>query len=382
MPDHALLSASSSSRWIACPPSAKLCEGYPDHTSPYAQQGTDAHSLAAYKVLKALGKKADVPAGRLTFFDREMDECTDAYRDFVLEQIGEARKLCYDPLVLVEQRLDFSRWVPEGFGTADACILSDEALFVIDLKYGSGILVDAGWNSQMMCYALGLLESFDGIYDVRSVKLSIFQPRRDHVSTFEISKTDLLSWADTVLAPAAELAFLGEGDFAAGDHCQFCPAKGSCRKRAEFNLEMARYDFEPPPEMTDMEIAAILPRIDDLISWGNDVKDFAVKQALNGRRYEGLELVEGRTKTRYTDDAAVAAAVRAVGKEPYEQRLLGITDMKALLGRKQFNEILGGLTYKPPGKPTLVPESDSRPALDIAKIDFSENSDMEEKCNE
>ena len=377
MPDHALLSASSSHRWLACPPSAKLCAAHPDRTSPYAQQGTDAHNLAAYKVLKALGRGARDPTENLTYYDTEMADCTDAYCAFVMEQLAEARKHCDDPIVLVEQRLDFSRWVPEGFGTGDACIVADDVLHVIDLKYGLGILVSAERNPQMMCYALGLLEAYDGIYNVSAVRMSIFQPRRDNVSTFEISKADLLEWAETILAPTAILAFKGEGEYRAGDHCQFCGAKASCRKRAKYNLEMARYDFEVPSELTDEEIAAILPRIDELIAWGSDVKEYALRQALSGTHYPGFKVVAGRSVTKYTDEAIVAAAVLAAGEDPYEKKLLGVTAMKQLLGKKRFDEILGGLTHKPPGKPALVPESDKRPALDTAKNDFEEENTNE-----
>ena len=377
MPDHALLSASSSHRWLACPPSAKLCAAHPDRASPYAQQGTDAHSLAAYKVLKALGRGARDPTENLTYYDTEMADCTDAYCAFVMEQLAEARKHCDDPIVLVEQRLDFSRWVPEGFGTGDACIVADAVLHVIDLKYGLGILVSAERNPQMMCYALGLLEAYDGIYNISAVRMSIFQPRRDNVSTFEISKTDLLAWAETVLAPTAQLAFKGEGDFRAGEHCQFCTAKATCRKRTEYNLEMARYDFEMPTELTNEEIAAILPRIDELIAWGNDVKDHALEQALAGTHYPGFKVVAGRSVTKYINDDAVAAAVLAAGEDPYENKLIGVTAMRQLLGKKRFDEILNGLTHKPPGKPALVPESDKRPALDTAKNDFEEENTNE-----
>ena len=374
MADHALLSASSSHRWLACPPSAKLCAAHPDRASPYAQQGTDAHSLAAYKVMKALGRGARDPTEDLTYFDTEMADCTDAYCAFVMEQLAEARKHCDDPIVLVEQRLDFSRWVPEGFGTGDACIVADDVLHVIDLKYGLGIMVSAERNPQMMCYALGLLETFDGIYDVSTVKMSIFQPRRDNVSTFEISKADLLEWAETVLAPTAKLAFSGDGEFRAGEHCQFCGVKASCRKRAEYNLEMARYDFEVPSELTVEEVAAILPRIDELIAWGNDVKDHALQQAVAGTHFPGFKVVAGRSVTKYTNDDAVAAAVLAAGEDPFEKKLIGVTAMRQLLGKKRFEEILGDLTHKPPGKPTLVPESDKRPAIDTAKNDFEEEN--------
>lgn len=235
MPKHALLSASSSKQWLNCPPSAKLCADQEDRASPYAKQGTDAHSLCEYKVLTALGIDAEDPTENLDFYDAEMENCTEEYRNFVLEQLEDAKKLCKDPIVLVEQRLDFSKWVPEGFGTGDCLIVADDVLHIIDFKYGLGVLVDAEHNPQMMCYGLGALDIYDGIYDIKTVKMTIFQPRRDNVSTCTMDKDALLEWADTVLAPTAALAFKGEGEFNAGDHCTFCKVKANCRKRAEYN---------------------------------------------------------------------------------------------------------------------------------------------------
>lgn len=370
MPDHALLSASSSHRWLECPPSAMLCAAHPSRGSPFAQQGTDAHTLAAYKLEKALGRKARDPTPDLDYYDAEMADCTDAYAAFVMEQLAEAKKHCGDPIVLVEQKLDFSRWVPDGFGTGDACIVADDTIHVIDLKYGTGILVDAQWNPQMMCYALGLLEQYDGIYDIKNVRMSIFQPRRDNITTFGLTKEQLLDWADNTLAPIALLAWTGDGEFRAGSHCQFCSVKASCRKRAEYNLEMAHYDFEMPDLLNGNEIAAILPRIDQLIAWGNDVKEYALEQALKGKQFPGYKIVAGRSVSKYANDEAVAMTVLAAGEDPYEKKLLGITAMRTLLGKKRFDELLGGMVIKPPGKPTLVPESDKRPAMDIATNDF------------
>ena len=251
-------------------------------------------------------------------------------------------------------------------------------LHIIDFKYGQGILVDAEDNPQMMCYALGALDTYDGIYDIESVKMTIFQPRRENISTCTISKEALLEWADTCLKPIAELAYNGEGEFQAGSWCQFCKAKADCRKRAEYNLELARYDFEMPANLDDTEIAAILEKADELVAWANDIKEFALLQAQSGIHYEGWKVVEGRSNRRFTDDSAVADAVTSAGYDPYERKLLGITAMTSLLGKKKFDELLGGLVYKPPGKPTLVPESDKRPAMDSSKAasaaeDFSEN---------
>lgn len=373
MPKHALLSASASKQWLNCPPSAKLCANVEDRASPYAQQGTDAHELCEYKVLlKTSGKAQWDPTENLDYYDAEMENCAEEYSSFVLEQFLDAKEHCSDPIVLVEQRLDFSKWVPEGFGTGDCIIVADDVLHIIDFKYGLGVLVEAEGNPQMMCYALGALDIYDGIYDIKTVKMTIFQPRRDNISTFEMNKTDLLNWADTVLAPTAKLAYEGKGEFKAGDHCQFCKVKATCRKRAEYNLELAKYDFEMPANLEDSEIAAILPKVDELVSWVNDIKEYALQQALSGTVYDGYKVVEGRANRKYTDEDAVAFAVKDAGYDPYEKKLLGITAMTSLLGKTKFNELLGGLIEKPQGKPTLVPETDKRPALNTAKDDFKE----------
>ena len=377
MPKHAYLSASASHRWLACPPSAKLCANILDQASEYAQQGTDCHELCAYLVEKALGRDVIDPTENLTYYDAEMQNCAEEYRNYVLEQIEAAKEFCKDPQVMIEQRLDFSRWVENGFGTGDCVIVADEVLQIIDYKHGLGILVSAGddehgGNSQMMCYALGALEVFGDIYDINQIKMTIFQPRRDNISTYTISKKNLLKWADEVLAPTAQLAYVGKGEFNAGDHCTFCKVKATCRKRAEYNLELAKYDFEMPATLDDTEIAAILEKVNEMISWGNDIKDYALQQAQSGVHFEGWKIVEGRSKRKYTDENAVADTVKDAGFDPYEKKLLGITAMSTLLGKKKFEELLGGLIYKPPGKPTLVPESDKRPAMNTAKDDFKE----------
>ena len=377
MPKHAYLSASASHRWLACPPSAKLCANILDQASEYAQQGTDCHELCAYLVEKALGRDVIDPTENLTYYDAEMQNCAEEYRNYVLEQIEASKEFCKDPQVMIEQRLDFSRWVENGFGTGDCVIVADEILQIIDYKHGLGILVSAGddehgGNSQMMCYALGALEVFGDIYDINQIKMTIFQPRRDNISTYTISKEELLKWADEVLAPTAQLAYVGKGEFNAGNHCTFCKVKATCRKRAEYNLELAKYDFEMPATLDDTEIAAILKKVDEMISWGNDIKDYALQQAQSGVHFEGWKIVEGRSNRKYTDENAVADTVKDAGFDPYEKKLLGITAMSTLLGKKKFEELLGGLIYKPPGKPTLVPESDKRPAMNTAKDDFKE----------
>lgn len=377
MPKHAYLSASASHRWLACPPSAKLCANILDQASEYAQQGTDCHELCAYLVEKALGRDVIDPTENLTYYDAEMQNCAEEYRNYILEQIEAIKEFCKDPQVMIEQRLDFSRWVENGFGTGDCVIVADEILQIIDYKHGLGILVSAGdnehgGNSQMMCYALGALEVFGDIYDINQIKMTIFQPRRDNISTYTISKENLLKWADEVLAPTAQLAYVGKGEFNAGDHCTFCKVKATCRKRAEYNLELAKYDFAMPATLDDTEIAAILEKVDEMISWGNDIKDYALQQAQSGVHFEGWKIVEVRSNRKYTDENAIADTVKDAGFNPYEKKLLGITAMSTLLGKKKFEELLGGLIYKPPGKPTLVPESDKRPAMNTAKDDFKE----------
>ena len=375
MAKHSLLSASASHRWLNCPPSARLCEKYEDKPSEYAQEGTDCHELCAYKVEKALGRRVRDPTENLTYYNSEMEDCAEGYCSFVMEQVAEAKKRCADSLMLVEQRLDYSRYVGiEGnFGTGDCVIVSDGLLHIIDYKHGLGVLVSAEKNSQLSCYALGALDLFDRIYDITEVSLTIYQPRRENVSTYTMSKDELLTWADTVLSPTAKLVYDGKGNFKAGDHCQFCKAKANCRKRAEYNLELARYDFEMPTALEDDEVASILTKVDELVSWASDLKEYALRKALSGTKFTGFKVVEGRSNRKYTDEDAVARTVEAAGFDPYEKKLLGITAMSQALGKKKFEELLGGLVYKPPGKPALVPESDKRPAMKTAIEDFKEN---------
>ncbi|MBC5745445.1 DUF2800 domain-containing protein [Lachnospiraceae bacterium MD308] len=375
MAGHALLSASSSRRWLNCPPSARLCENYEDKSSEYAQEGTDAHSLCEHKLKSMLGMESANPTEGLSFYSEEMEQCACDYAAYVMELVAEAKKICKDPVVLIEQRLDFSRFVQEGFGTGDCVIIADGTLYIVDYKHGKGVEVSAVDNPQMMLYALGALELFDGIYDIDTVQMAIFQPRRDNVSVCVMAKDDLLSWANGELAEKAKLAYDGEGKFACGDWCRFCKAKAACRKRAEYNLEMAKYDFAMPATLEDAEIVAILARTDELSVWAADVKEFALQQALSGIKYDGYKVVEGRSNRRYTDEAAVADAVKKAGFNPYEEKLLGITAMTAALGKKRFADIIekAGLTEKPQGKPALVPESDKRPPMHTAQEDFKEN---------
>lgn len=374
MPNHALLSASSSHRWLHCPPSARLCEGYDDKGSNFAAEGTDAHALCEYKLRTALGMEAKDPTEDLSWYDAEMEEYASSYATFVMEMVEEAKRTCPDPVVLIEQKLDYSRYVAEGFGTGDCVIIADGTLHIVDFKYGRGILVEAEDNPQMMLYALGALELFDCLYDIDTVSMTIFQPRRGNVSTYTLPKADLYEWADTVLAPTAELAWSGEGEYHCGEWCQFCKAKADCRERANANMELAKYEFKQPPLLTDEEVEAILGRIDELIAWASDIRGYALQAAISGKHWTGYKLVEGRSNRKYTDERAVVAAVRAAGYDPYEHKVLGVTAMTTMLGKKQFNDILGGLVTKPQGKPTLVPDSDERPAMTNIISEFMEDN--------
>lgn len=372
--NHALLSASSSHRWLNCPPSARLCENYDDKGSTFAAEGTDAHSLCEYKLKTALGIKADDPTNDLSRYDNEMEDCANGYAAFVLELVKEAKEHCADSVVLIEQRLDYSKYVEEGFGTGDCVIIADGTLHIVDYKHGRGVLVEAEDNPQMELYALGVLELFDCIYDIGSVSMTIYQPRRSNVSTYTVPKDELYDWVENVLTPAAELAFSGGGEYRCGEWCQFCKAKADCRKIVEANMELAAFEFRQPPLLTDNEVEEILGKLDELTSWANDIRNYALRAAISGKKWNGYKLVEGRSNRKYTDEDAVIATVKEAGFDPYEHKLLGVTAMTSLLGRKQFNEILGSYVTKPQGKPTLAPESDKRPEMTTITDDFKEDN--------
>lgn len=369
---HAVLSASSSERWLNCPPSARLCEAYEEKSSDYAAEGTDAHALCEYRLKQALGIPVENPIENLSWYNEEMEDCAIGYVAYVVELLEAAKQICADPIVLIEQRVDFSRWVSGGLGTGDCICIAEGLLNIVDLKYGAGIEVSADHNPQMMLYALGALEIFDGIYDIDTVRMTIYQPRKSNISIFEMSKDVLLTWADTELTEKAKLAYEGQGNFSCGDWCRFCKAKAECRERAEANLALARYDFEAPALLDDEEIADILGKVDALTAWASNVKEYALQQAVSGKKWPGWKLVEGRSNRKYTNDVVVAAAVESAGFDPYERKVLGITAMQKMLGKSRFEELLAPYIEKPQGKPTLVPESDKRPAMNTAKNDFME----------
>lgn len=369
---HAVLSASSSERWLNCPPSARLCEDYEDKGSDYAAEGTDAHSLCEFRLKQALGIPADDPIENLSWYNEEMEDCAAGYAAYVSELLETAKQTCADPVVMIEQRVDFSRWVKEGFGTADCIIIADGVLNICDYKNGQGCLVLAERNPQMMLYALGALEIFDGIYDIDTVRMTIYQPRKSNISVYEMDKADLYEWANSELTQKAQLAYEGQGSFSCGEWCRFCKAKAECRERAEANLALARYEFQTPALLADEEIADILGKVDALTAWASDVKEYALQQAISGTAFPGWKLVEGRSNRRYTSEAAVAAAVEGAGFDPYERKVLGITAMQKLLGKSRFEELLAPYIEKPQGRPTLVRSSDKRPEWNTAKNDFME----------
>lgn len=369
---HAVLSASSSERWLNCPPSARLCENYEDRGSDYAAEGTDAHSLVQYRLEQALGMQTENPIENLTWYNEEMEDCAAGYAAYVMELLETAKQTCSDPVVMIEQRVNFTRWVPDGFGTADCILIADGVMNIVDYKHGKGVEVSAVENPQMMLYALGALEIFDDIYDIDTVRMTIYQPRKNNVSVCVMEKDSLLEWAQNDLVYKAKLAYEGQGDFHCGEWCRFCKAKAECRERAEANLALARYDFEAPALLDDEEIADILGKVDALTAWASDVKEYALQQAISGKEWNGWKLVEGRSNRKYTNDAVVAAAVESIGFDPYERKVLGITAMQKMLGKSRFEELLAPYIEKPQGKPTLVPESDKRPAMNTAKNDFME----------
>lgn len=373
MGKHALLSASSSLRWLNCTPSARLETQFTDIGSTYAAEGTAAHALAEHKLKRALKRRSRRPVS--DYDCDEMEECTDDYVSFIMEQVEDAGRKCIDPVVLIEQHLDYSRYVEGGFGTGDCIIVSDGTLSVIDFKYGKGVAVEAERNPQMMLYALGALELFNALYEIEKIQMIIYQPRLESVSTWELPVLELMDWVKSELVPKAVLAAKGEGEFISGRWCRFCKARNQCRARAEGFLKLAQMEFRAPALLTEEEIAEVLAMADELAKWSADVYAYAASQAItHGKQWNGFKLVEGRSNRKYSSEEEVAKAAGAAGyKDIYKQSLIGITEMEKLMGKKKFSEILGTLVYKPTGKITLVPESDSRPPVEhvTAEADFS-----------
>lgn len=378
MSDHAVLSASGAYRWLNCLPSARLELEFVNNESSAAAEGTAAHALCEHKLKKALHMRSKRPVS--VYNSDEMEEHSDAYVEFVMEQLELAKQSCTDPLILIEQRLDFSCYVPQGFGTGDCIIIADKKLHIIDFKYGMGVLVDAVDNPQMKLYALGALDIYDSLYDIEEVSMTIFQPRRENVSTWTIPVKELKDWAENELKPKAKKAYEGEGDYLPGEWCTFCRAAVKCRARAEEKLKLAQMEFKLPPLLTDSEIEEVLSKLSDLTKWANEIIAYATDAAVNhGKEWHGFKVVEGRSVRKYKDEKAVAEAAKANGyKDIYRQNLITLTEMQKLMGKKKFEQILGGLIHKPPGKPTLVPNSDKRPAMNISNVNNEFNEITEE----
>ena len=373
---HALLSASGAKKWIACPPSARLEDQMEESSSREASEGTLAHELGEQTLRKEIGEikestlKRKITAFRKDeLFSEEMIDYCQSYADIVMERYHAALANTPDAQILIEERLDFSAWVPEGFGTGDVLIVAKDYIEVIDLKYGKGIKVDAVDNPQMRLYGLGACDAFHQLYGFDEIRMTIVQPRLDHIDTEIMSVNDLFMWAENEVVPAANQAFKGEGNFCAGDHCQksFCKVRETCRARAEPNLQMAKYDFKEGPLLTHDEIAEILEKADQLQKWANDIQGYALKQAeLHGVKFPGWKLVEGRSNRKYEDDDAVAASLEMEGfddEQIYNKKIKGVTELSKALGKKKFESFVGPFIIKPPGKPALVPESDKRPEL-------------------
>lgn len=378
MSKHAVLSASGSHRWLNCTPSARLELEFENTTSEAAREGTAAHALCEHKLKKFLKKRSKRPVS--DYNSDEMEECTDAYAEFVMEQYEEAKKSCKDPVILIEQKLDFSCYVPEGFGTGDCIIISDNKIHIIDFKYGQGILVEAEHNPQMMLYALGALEIYDALYDIKEVSMTIFQPRRENVSTWTIPIEELKVWAEEELKPKAQMAYDGDGEYLPGEWCTFCKAAVKCRARAEEKMKLARLEFKMPPLLTDAEIEEVLNVLPDLTKWANEITAYATEAAIrHGKEWNGFKVVEGRSNRKYRDELLVAEAAREHGyTDIYRQTLIPMTEMQKLMGKSTFEEILGDLIYKPPGKPTLVPNTDKRPAMNVTNAENEFDKIMEQ----
>lgn len=305
-----------------------------------------------------------------------MLEYADGYASFVWERFLVAQQTTIDAVLRIEEKIDLTAYVPEGFGTGDAVILADGTMEIIDLKYGKGVRVSAENNRQMMLYALGALDMFGFMYAVHTVRMTIYQPRLDNISEWEIDTDELETWGLNELQPKAEMAFEGSGDFVPGTHCRFCRAKAQCRVLAEKNIEAAKHELDDPALMTADEVAVVLAEVDGIKNWVTAVEEYALQAALDGKQFLGFKLVEGRSNRKYADEAAVAKTLTDNGYQSgiiYEpQKLKGITAMEKIITKKAFTALLSDLIVKPQGKPTLVPADDKRQEWNSAADDFKE----------
>lgn len=390
MPEqHAILSPSSASRWMVCTPSARLEQQFEDQNSDYAAEGTLAHAVAELKVrkqfiepmrpkafeksLNKLKKTKLYNNGELRKVDDywpEIIRCTDEYLDYINKT---ALSYPSQPYVAAEQHLDLSKYIPEGFGTGDCIIIGGSTLHIIDYKHGKGVPVNADHNPQIMSYALGALERYRMFYNIKNVVMTIVQPRLNNISEFEMSVDELLDWGENTLKPKAEAAFAGVGEFVPGEHCRFCRAKAQCRARASTNTALEDFGYKKPPLLTDTEVGEILQKAIDLEKWASDLKDYALSAILDGKQIPGWKVVEGRSVRKFDDTDAAFETLKAAGVDEamlYERKPLTLAAIEKMLGKAKFEEIAGKHIIAPPGKPTLVPESDKRSAYSTAKIDF------------
>lgn len=389
---HALLGASKADQWINCPPSARLQEGIEEKPSEYAAEGTLAHALAENRLRRRVLPCNSAERNRLDaelemqiktskYYGTEMENFISEYVEVVGEKFLEAKVRSADAVVLLEEKLDFTDWVPEGYGTGDVVIIADGILEVIDLKYGKGKPVSAYDNPQIRLYGLGAWSAYNFLYDIEEVRMTIIQPRLDSITTDTMSVEALLEWAETMVKPAAALAFAGEGDFCSGGHCQWCKVKGNCRARAEENMKAVEYEFQDPALLSNEEIGSILFITQQLKAWAKDVEDYAYDQMLSGNKVPQWKLVEGRSNRSITDGEKAKEVLKKAGYKETDylkpQELKGMGDLEKLVGKKNLGTVLGDLIIKPPGKPVLAPETDRRPELNSVEEDFK-NIDMEE----
>lgn len=371
---HARFSPSAANRRIHCPPSLLLEEQFEEGESIYAAEGTAGHELAEHLIRKYLKLRTKRPTSE--YYTDELLCAVNEYVSFVIGEIENARRECSQPVIVVEQRVDASEYVDNCFGTADMVIITDKVAHVIDLKLGKGVEVHAEENPQLMIYGLGVLHMAESLYDIDTVRMTIFQPRLYNLSSWEVETEYLKRWGEEVLRPAGAQAMIGAGEFSAGSWCRFCRARNQCRARAEHFLDMAKMDFKKPALLSDEEISDIIGKADELSKWANDVYAFAQEQAIsNGKHWPGYKVVEGRSNRKFTSDEEVIEAAQAAGyKDIFRRSLIGITEMERLMGKEQFNTILGRLVYKPKGKLALVPDSDKREAVSTssAQADFEE----------
>jgi hypothetical protein len=370
---HALLSASGSSRWLNCTPSARLEEQFPDSSSDFAAEGTLAHELAEAKLrARHNGDEETLTHVRArvhahVLYSEDMEQYTDQYVDYVTEVFAEARARDKAAIIETEVRVSLEAYVPEGFGTIDNVIIGGATLDVIDLKYGKGVRVSAEENSQLKLYALGALQEYSFLYHIDTVRMHIHQPRLDAVSVYEISAAKLLIWGEEVVIPRAKEAHTGEGEQVPGSWCHFCKAKHRCAALGREALELAQQDYyKEPLIMTDEQVLEVYEKADRMVSWLNGLEARMLQEAIEGKKWQGLKLVEGRSKRRISDEDQAIQALRADGftdEDFMTMELQGITALEKLLGKKGFESVLGPLVVKPAGKPTLVSASDKRPEL-------------------